>query len=273
MTAGTNRAKAEAAAAARPGPTVVLVDPQLGENVGTAARAMLNCGLYHLRLVRPRDGWPNPRAWAAASGAGAVLDAARCFGTAADAVADCTRVYAATARHRGMLKEVLTPREAARRMRAEIAAGERVAVLFGPERTGLESDDVVRANCQISVPLNPGFASLNLAQAVMIIGYEWFTAGDETPPAAVPARRTQLATKADLEGFMRHLADELDASGYFANIADKRESMLRNIRNIFERVPLYEQDIRTLRGIVKALAIGRPTRPRPRSRRVSKSTD
>ncbi len=163
------------------GPAIILVEPQLGENIGTAARAMMNCALDDLRLVRPRDGWPSDRAIAAASGADVVLDRARLYPSVPAAIADLVHVYAATARDRGMVRREVTPRQAAGEMHARLAAGEACGVLFGPERTGLLNDDVTLADTVLTVPLNPGFSSLNLAQAVMIVGYEWFTAGAEAP--------------------------------------------------------------------------------------------
>src|SRR5205085_10597393 len=161
------------------GPAIILVEPQLGQNIGTAARAMLNCGLDDLRLVRPRDGWPSDRAVNAASGADRVLDKARLFPDAPAAIGDLGHVYAATARDRYMVKRELTPRRAAEEMRGFIAAGDACGVLFGPERTGLVNDHIALADTVLSVPLNPAFSSLNLAQAVLIVGYEWFTAKTE----------------------------------------------------------------------------------------------
>ena len=175
--AGTDRSRAPAP---DDGPVVILVDPQLGENIGTAARAMLNCGLGRLRLVRPRDGWPSDRAVAAASGADAVLDGATLFDTTAAAIADLEQVYATTARPREMIKPVMTPRRAAAEMRAAIGGGRPVGILFGPERTGLLNDDLALADTLISVPLNPAYSSLNLAQAVLLVAYEWAQAGDDT---------------------------------------------------------------------------------------------
>src|SRR5690606_36009880 len=184
----------------RRGPVIVLVEPQMGENIGAAARAMLNCGITELRLVNPRDGWPNPSAYVLASKADPVLDAASVFASTAEAVADLHRVYATTARHRDMMKEVVTPREAARRMRADEGQGHRVGILFGRERTGLDNDDVALAHTAMSVPLNPGFSSLNLAQAVLLLGYEWFTAGDDTPPSRMETVRGGFATQDELQG-------------------------------------------------------------------------
>src|SRR5438445_12748143 len=163
------------------GPAVIRVEPQLGENIGTAARAMMNCGLADLRLVRPRDGWPSDRAIAAASGADAVLAKARLYPSVPAAIADLVHVYAATARDRGMVRREVTPRGAALEMQAKLASGEACGVMFGPERTGLLNDDVALADTALSVPLNPGFSSLNLAQAVLIVGYEWFTSGSTAP--------------------------------------------------------------------------------------------
>ncbi len=257
--AGTDRRKP---VPFRQGPVIILVEPQLGENIGAAARAMLNCGITELRLVSPRDGWPNPSAYVMASRADPVLDGVSVFKTTREAVADLHRVYASTARPREMMKEVLTPRAAAAQMRAEAGEGKRVGILFGRERTGLESDDLTFANQIISVPLNPGFSSLNLAQAVLLLGYEWFTATDTTPPLQEHTGPRGYASMEDLTGLFDHLETELDASGFFANIPDKRPAIVRNVRNIFQRVPMLEQDIKTLRGIVKALALGRPLRRR-----------
>src|SRR6266699_6930907 len=168
--------------AASGGPAIILVEPQLGENIGTAARAMANCGLDDLRLVRPRDGWPSEKAVAAASGADWVLEKARLFPDIRAAIGDLAHVYAATARDRYMVKRELTPRRAAAEMKGFLAAGEACGVLFGPERTGLVNDQIALADTVLSVPLHPAFSSLNLAQAVLIIGYEWYTARIEPRP-------------------------------------------------------------------------------------------
>jgi tRNA/rRNA methyltransferase len=245
-------------------PAVVLVDPQLGENIGTAARAMLNCGLTDLRLVRPRDGWPNSRAQRAAAGADVVLDGARLYDRTEDAIADLSRVYATTARHRFMTKPVVTPRQAAAEMRAAAAAegGARCGVLFGRERTGLENDDVALADAVLTVPLNPGFTSLNLAQAVLLIGYEWYTAGDATPARQRSDPDQPPASKADLVNFFEHLEQALDGAQFF-RVAEKRPSMVRSIRNLFQRTEATAQEVRTLHGIVTALT-GRHKDGRPR---------
>jgi tRNA/rRNA methyltransferase len=233
-------------------PAIVLVEPQLGENIGMAARAMANCALSDLRLVRPRDGWPNEKAVANASGADAILDGARLFESTEAAIADLTEIYATTARSRGMIKRVLKPGAAVAAMRATVSAGGRPGVLFGPERTGLNNDDVALADAVVSVQVNPGFTSLNLAQAVMIVGYEWFQAGADTPDEQLVATHTLPATKAELHGFFDHLERELDAAGFLA-VPEKRPSMIRNIRNIFERAALTETEIKTLHGIVTRL--------------------
>jgi len=248
--AGTDRRRAPLLLG---GPVIVLVEPQLGENIGAAARAMLNCGLGDLRLVRPRDGWPNAKAAAAASGADEVIEAARVFDGTAGAIADLAYVYAATGRDRQMIKPVVTARQAAAEMRQRIADGAGVGVLFGPERAGLTNDDLALADTTLSVPLNPSFASLNLAHAVLLVAYEWFTAGDETPARRLVTNRTPPAGKAELLNFFDHLERELDACGFLRN-RDKRPSMVRNVRNIFQRADLTAQEIQTLHGIVKELA-------------------
>ena len=239
------------------GPAVVLVDPQLGENIGMAARAMLNCALFDLRLVRPRDGWPNEKAVSAACGADAVLERLRLHETAADAVADLQRVYAATARPRDMTKEVVTPRQAASDMRRLTAAGVRCGVLFGGEAKGLGNDDVALADAVLTVPLNPGFSSLNLAHAVFSIGYEWFQAADPTAATALAwPKETRPANKAELFALFGHLEKELDACG-FLHVKEKRPVMVRNLRNLFQRARLSEQEVRTLRGVIAGLVKGK----------------
>jgi tRNA/rRNA methyltransferase len=242
------------------GPSIVLVQPQMGENIGACARAMLNCGLTDMRLVRPRDGWPNDKAWAAAAGADRVLDDVRVFDTTADAVADLEMVYATTVRTRDMIQEFVTPRLAAVGMRAHWQSGHKVGVMFGPERTGLFNDDLTLAQTLISVPLNPSFASLNLAQAVLLIGYEWFQTGDLPPERVLHTGPTRPATKAELVNLFDHLESELDGGGFFSTPA-KRPSMVRTIRNALERMAMTEQEVRTFHGIVTCLA-GRPKKPR-----------
>lgn len=251
-------ADAADAAEAGAGPEIILVHPQIGENIGTAARAMLNCGLGALRLVKPREAWPNEKAVAASSGATEVLDRAKLFGTTGDAVADLTRIYATTARSRDMVKPVLSPRAAAAEMRQDLSRGAKVGILFGAERSGLENDDVALADAIIEVPMNPDFSSLNLAQAVLICAYEWRLAGAggeaDGPRRGRPQARA--ATKAELLGLFEHLEAELDRAG-FLYPPEKRPRMVRNIRNLFARADLTEQEVRTLRGIVASLVKGR----------------
>ena len=228
---------------------MVLVAPQLGQNVGACARAMANFGLRDLRLVRPRDGWPSAGAVAAASGADDVLDSARLFDTATEAVADLGFVLAATARRRDMAKDVLAPRAAAGRLRALAAGGRSAGLLFGGERAGLDNDDVALADVILMIPADPAFSSLNLAQAVAVAAYEWFVAGPAVPGGE---RAAAPATRGELLGFFRHLEAELDAGG-FLKPPEKRPRMVRNLRNLFHRAGLSGQEVRTLRGVVAAL--------------------
>lgn len=242
------------------GPAVVLVRPQLPENIGMVARAMLNCGLTELRLVRPREGWPNDRAVAAASGADRVLDDARLFASVGDAIGDLAHLYATTARPRYMTKRVLTPRAAAAELRRYVAAGEACGLLFGPEAMGLDNDEVALADAIISAPLNPAFSSLNLGMAVLLVGYEWLCAGGPTPPdvLAMP-EQTRPASKAELAGLYSHLEAELDACGFLRNL-QSRPSMVRNLRNLLGRAHMTEQEVRTLRGVITCLVEGRGAR-------------
>lgn len=238
-------------------PVVILVMPHLAENVGMVARAMLNTGLTELRLVNPHVSHLGLRAMAAASGAEAVLYKATVYTSLPEAVADLHQLYATSARRRELVKSVLTPSTAAVALHAATDQGERCGLLFGPERTGLNNDDITLAKAIIAVPLNSAYASLNLAQAVLIVGYEWFQAGQKgIPIATLPMHNRRLATQAELLGFFRHLEDELDACG-FLRIIEKRPTMVRNIRTLFERSGLTEQEVRTLHGIVKELRWGR----------------
>lgn len=253
--AGTDRTKQGAVddVAALPSiPAVILVEPQLGENIGTASRAMLNFGLTDLRLVNPRDGWPNERARAASSGADQVLDAVKLCQTTVEAVADLDYVIATTARTRDLVKPVFTPETAAAKLREVIAQGGRAGVLFGPERTGLNNDDVTLADAVMMVPVNPAFASLNLAQAVLLTGWEWFKRGDDTAAERLDYLDTRPANKEELVGFYEHLEGALDKSGFLRPV-ERRYLMVRNIRNMFNRAGLTEQEVRTLRGIVASL--------------------
>ncbi|WP_343559960.1 RNA methyltransferase [Kiloniella sp. b19] len=239
------------------GPVVILVKPQLGENIGMVCRAMLNNGLTRLRLVKPRDGWPNPAAEASASGALEVLQKAEVFETTEEAIADLNHVFATTARSRHMTKPVVVPRRAAQDMRAMIdGQGEQVGVLFGPEKAGLHNDDVVLADTLITVPLNPTFASLNLAQAVLLMAYEWFQLGTDVPEYELVTGTSQVASKDELVNFFNRLEASLDEAG-FLYPPEKRPNMVRNLRNIFQRADLTSQELQTLHGVVKALRLGR----------------
>jgi TrmH family RNA methyltransferase len=237
-------------------PVVILVRPQLADNIGAVARAMANGGLFHLRLVAPRDGWPQERAWRTASGADRILEALTLHDTVADAVADLHRVFATCPRPRYIIKPLLTAREGAADIRAAAARELRCGILFGPERAGLDNDDMAAADTWIKYPLNPDFDSLNLAQAVMVMAYEWWTSAETTPPRQLLTHKTRIATKAELDGFLEHLVDQLDACGFLRN-APKRPGMVRNIRHLFQRGEATEQEIRTLHGIVAGLALGR----------------
>lgn len=235
------------------GPAIILVEPQMGENIGACARAMLNCGLTDLRLVRPRDGWPNEKAWASASGADMVLDNARLCATPTEAVGDLNVVYATTVRTRGMIQEFVTPKLAAAQMRAHYTAGHKVGVMFGPERSGLTNDDLTLAEKLITVPLNPSFASLNLAQAVLLIGYEWFQTGETPPDTQLHTGQTRPATKAEMVNLFERLETALDPTGFFTS-EEKRPSMVRTLRNALERMQMTEQEARTFHGVITALA-------------------
>nr|WP_321984578.1 RNA methyltransferase [uncultured Lichenicoccus sp.] len=242
-------------------PVVVLVRPQLAENIGAVARAMANGGLFHLRLVAPRDGWPQERAWRSASGADRLLDAATVHGSVDDAVADLHHVFATCPRPRHIVKPVLTARGGAAELRAIAARGLGCGILFGPERAGLDNDDMARADALIRYPLNPGFMSLNLAQAVMIMAYEWWMADDGTPPRTLMTNESRIASKSELGNFIRHLTAELDACGFLRN-EQKRPGMVRNLRHLFERGEVTQQELRTLHGVVTELALGRKLRGR-----------
>ncbi|HXQ53127.1 MAG TPA: RNA methyltransferase [Stellaceae bacterium] len=266
--AGTDRRRAKPSG----GPAIILVAPQLGENIGTAARAMYNCGLTDLRLVKPRDGWPSAKAQSAASGADTVLEKARLYDTPEEAVAGLRHVYATTARDRYMVKRIVTPRRGAAEIRGLMAAGESCGILFGPERTGLLNEHVALADTVLSVPLNPAFSSLNLAQAVLLIGYEWFAAGDETPASYLHTGHSQPASKDKLIRFFEHLEEELDRNGFMRNV-EKRPSMVRNLRNLFQRAQCTEQELRTLHGVVTAFAGPRKKTPPPQPSPVKRGRE
>ena len=236
-----------------PQPVFVLVRPQMGENIGAAARAMWNFGLDRMRVVAPRDGWPSERAVAMASGAGRLLDEAGLFDDLSGAVGDCTYVYATTARPRELTKPVLSPERAMAEAAERIQAGEKVAVLFGPERAGLENEDIARANAMISVPVNPAFASLNLGQCVLLSGYEWMrAAGDVSHERDVPSKG-DWATGMDIEKLAEHYEARLDAAGFFFP-PEKAEGMKINLRNLWSRMRLSRTDVQMLHGVLRQLA-------------------
>src|SRR3979411_1645575 len=250
---GTDKTKSGVTLA---GPVVILVEPQLGENIGLAARAMGNFGLTRLRIVNPRDGCPNVHARRAASGADHVLDHVELFDTVEQAVADCTLLFATTARAHDQAKRVVAPEAAAREIAAEITGGGEVGILFGRERYGLQNEEVARANRIVTFPVNPGFASLNLAPAVLLIGYEWFNLSTEGElPFAMP-ERSERASQHQMQAFFDNLVRELDKVE-FLRPAEKRETMLVNLRNIFARMEPTKQDMHTLHGVVMAIAEGR----------------
>ncbi|RRH76678.1 RNA methyltransferase [Falsigemmobacter faecalis] len=229
-------------------PMMILVRPQMGENIGAAARAMLNFGLDGMRIVDPRDGWPNPKAVAMASGAGRLLDRAGVFPDVAAAVADCQYVFATTARPRELIKPVLTPEEAMGQARAMIAKGMKVGVLFGPERTGLENDDVALANAIITVPVNPEFASLNLAQCTLLTAYEWRRQTD----GAIPVPEIDLATGIEVEKLGDHYEEVLDKAGFFFP-GTKAANMKLNLRSMWSRLALTRADVQTLHGMLRQI--------------------
>ena len=231
-------------------PAFILVRPQMGENIGASARAMWNFGLDHMRVVAPRDGWPNERAVALASGAGRLLDAAGLHDDVPAAIADCTYVYATTARPRGMTTPIVTPERAMQQARAIAAEGGKVGVLFGPERAGLENDDIARANAIISVPVNPDFPSLNLAQCVLLTAYEWRRATVEVAPEVMEMARTDFATGAEIAALGDHIEARLDEAGFFFP-EDKADGMKRNLRQIWSRLPLTRADVQTFHGMFR----------------------
>ena len=234
------------------GPVVVLVSPQMGENIGAAARAMANCGLAELRLVNPRDGWPNLKADASASGATHITGAAQVYASTAEAVADLAYVIASTARPRDLVKPVLTPESAASELRTRTAGGIRAGLLFGAERTGLVNEDIALADAIATVPLNPEFTSLNLGQAVLLFGYEWYKLQVTTPAQQLDWNGSAPATKAELVNCFEHLEEELDHGGYFKN-PKMRPTMVANLRAMLQRARLSEQEVRTLHGVIVAL--------------------
>src|SRR3954454_4673360 len=250
---GTDRTRTAADLA---GPVVILVAPQLGENIGMAARAMGNFGLTRLRIVKPRDGWPNVSAQRAAAGADHILEKVELFDTVEAAVAGCTLVLATTARAHDQAKPVIGPRQAAQEIQREIAAEGEVGLLFGRERAGLLNEEVALSDRIVTFPVNPAFASLNLAQAVLLMGYEWFTlATADALPFTMP-ERSERASQHQMQAFFDNLVRELDKVE-FLRPPEKRDTMLVNLRNIFSRMEPTKQDMHTLHGVVMAIAEGR----------------
>ncbi len=233
-------------------PAFVLVRPQMGENIGAAARAMWNFGLDHMRVVAPRDGWPNPAAVAMASGAGRLLDEAQLVPDLQNAVADATFVFATTARDRDLTKPVFRPEAAMRDAKARIAQGQRVAVLFGPERAGLENDDIARANAIVSVPVNPDFPSLNLAQCVLLMGYEWMRASTDVAIVEEGLAGTEWANGSEIEHLANHYEDRMAEAGFFFP-EHKEVSMKLNLRNMWSRMPLTRADVQMLHGMMRQM--------------------
>lgn len=235
-----------------PSPVIVLVRPQLGQNIGKAARAMLNFGLEEMRIVAPRDGWPNPEAGPAASGADVVLERAQLFDNVADAVADCSTVYASTVRRRDLVMPVVGPVE----MAAEIhGSSGRTAILFGPERAGLESEDVALSTKIVTVPINPEFGSLNLAQAVILLAYEW---SKDVALAQPPAKDAEPpAPHVELEGLIGQLDEALGAAGYF-HPPERTTATRQTIRTIMSKARWSSREVKAVRGIIRTLVNPRP---------------
>lgn len=272
---GIRRAHIRGSAMAGQGesPAVILMEPQLPDNIGMVARACANFGLDSLRLVAPRDGWPNEKARIAASGANYIIDDAVAYPTIDDATADLTYVVATTARQRDLRKPVLTPEQVAVEMRARIARGERCGILFGRERNGLETSEVVMADAIVMIPVNSRFASLNLAQSVLILGYEWMrshrgaslgrvTTYEKPLAGGLYLNDDQPATREAMAGLFAHLESELDRLGFF-NPAEKRPTIVNNLRTMLLRLGATDQEVRTLRGIVATLAKGKGQARKP----------
>ena len=235
-------------------PVFILVRPQMGENIGAAARAMLNFGLERMRIVDPRDGWPNPKAVAMASGAaGRVLDLAGIFPDVRAALADCDYVFATTARGRDLTKPVMTPERAMLLARELGASGKRVGVLFGPERAGLENEDISQAQAIVTVPVNPEFFSLNLAQCVLLLGYEWGRQGSQVPPEVMAMGRSAFATGEEVARLGDHFEDRLAAAGFFYP-EGKVAGMKLSLRNMWSRLGLTRAEVQTFHGMLRQIA-------------------
>ncbi|SMX44955.1 RNA methyltransferase [Maliponia aquimaris] len=235
-----------------PQPAIVLVRPQMGENIGAAARAMWNFGLDRMRIVDPRDGWPNSAAVAMSSGAGRLLDEAQLFDDVAGAVADCTFVLATTARPRDLTKSIWTPEAALAEAARRIAGGEKVALMFGPERAGLENEDIAPTNGIISVPVNPEFPSLNLAQCVLLCAYEWRRATETVAGKVESLAGTELAEQHEVEHLARHYEERMQEAGFFFP-EHKADSMKVNLRNMWSRLPLTRAEVQMLHGMMRQI--------------------
>ena len=233
-------------------PSIILVKPQMGENIGSAARAMLNFGLENMRVVAARDGWPSQSAVATASGAGRVLDQARHFSSFHDAVGDCHFIFATTARGRDLTKPVYDPKKAMKIAFEKISDGQNVGIIFGPERAGLENTEVVRSNALITVPVNPNFSSINLAQTVLLLSYEWFLATDIYEENFSNNRKTSVASNLEIEKLSQQYENELEKIGFFFP-EEKATSMKSTLRNIWSRLPLTVSDVRAFHGILRHL--------------------
>lgn len=249
---GTDTARIDLATAETPQPVVILVNPQMGENIGATARAMLNCGLSHLRIVNPRDGWPNERAEATSSGALALMPPVEVFGTLDDAIKDCHTVYATTARPRDLVKPVFTPRAAIKDTKQLIEKEQKIAILFGAERAGLSNEEIARAHKIITIPLNPGFSSLNLGQSVLLVAYEWAQTVFTAPEEQTPTGKSKPATGEDFNRFFDRLDSELIAARFY-RVDEMKDIISRNIRSLFLRAQPTDQEINTLHGILSAL--------------------
>ncbi len=235
-----------------PQPSFVLVRPQMGENIGAAARGMWNFGLDRMRVVAPRDGWPSQKAVAMASGAGRLLDEAGHFQCVEDALTDAHFVFATTARPRGLTKPVFSPEEAMRQAAARINRGENVAIMFGPERSGLENEDIAQANAIVSVPVNPDFPSLNLAQCALLLGYEWRRATHTIVHDAMEMAKTEWAETGEIQKLSEHFETSLDQAGFFFPEA-KAEGMKTNLRNLWSRLPLTRSDVQIFHGMMRQM--------------------
>lgn len=249
---GTDHTKLTQAPAQATGPVVILVNPQMGENIGATARAMLNCGLVSLRIVNPRDGWPNERAEAMAAGALEMMPPVEVYDSTEAAIADLHHVYATTARPRDMVKNVMTARAAANDMRARESEGQRIGLLFGAERSGLGNEDVAIAGTVITIPLNPGFSSLNLGQAVLLVAHEWMSAGDATPGVQMINNDSFPATQDSMTNLYQRLEDELQRTGFF-RAPDMKPTVLRNLHSMLTRAEMTDQEVKTFHGIISAL--------------------